>query len=80
MGMASFSQIREAMHAQPFRPFTVHLVDGRTYFVKHPDFIAIPTSPRGRDLTIHDDEGPHYLDLTLVVEIHPKPVTAQADA
>jgi hypothetical protein len=70
------------MHAAPFRPFTVHLVDGRTYSVKHPDFVAIPTTDRGRDLTIHDDDGPHHLDLNLVVEIHPAPLKAptQGDA
>ena len=50
--MATLEQVRDAMHRQPFLPFTVHLVDGRSYLVKHPDFIAIPESPRGRDLTI----------------------------
>jgi hypothetical protein len=66
------------MHAQPFRPFTVRLVDGRSYLVNHPDFIAIPTTERRRDLTVHDDDGPHYIDLLLVVEIHPQPPAAQA--
>jgi hypothetical protein len=65
------------MHAQPFRPFTVHLADGRSYLVRHPDFIAISTTDRGRDLTVHDDDGPHYIDLLLVVEIHPQPAAAQ---
>jgi len=71
--MATIEQVRNAMHAQPFLPFTIHLADGRRYLVKHPDFIAIPTTRRGRDLTVHDDDGPHYIDLGLVVEIHPQP-------
>jgi len=75
--MASPNQIRDLMHAQPFRAFTIHLVDGRTYFVKHPDFISISTNGRHRDLTVHDDDGVHLIDLNLVVELHPNPTPAQ---
>jgi hypothetical protein len=71
--MATIEQVRNAMHAVPFRPFTVRLVDGRAYSVRHPDFISIPTTARGRDLTVHDDNGPHWIDLGLVVELHPEP-------
>jgi hypothetical protein len=74
--MATIEQVRNVMHAVPFQPFTVHLVDGRRYLVKHPDFIAIPTTPRGRDLTVHDDDGPHLIDLNLVVELHAEPAAA----
>ena len=68
--MATIEQVRDAMHTQPFRAFTVKLVDGQSYTVKHPDFISVPTSPRGRDLVIHDDKGTHRIDLNLVVEVH----------
>jgi hypothetical protein len=74
--MAIIEQVCNAMHAHPFRPSTVHLVDGRTYFVKHPDFIAVSAHRRRPDLTIHDDAGPHFLDLGIVVEIHPQPAAA----
>ncbi len=76
--MATIEQVRNAMHAQPFQPFTVHLVDGRSYLVKHPDFISVSSQPRGRDLTVHDDNGPHYIDLGLVVEIHPQPAATSS--
>jgi hypothetical protein len=33
--------IREALHKQPFRPFTIRLADGRELRVPHPDFVAI---------------------------------------
>ncbi|MFI5458856.1 MAG: hypothetical protein ACHRXM_25795 [Isosphaerales bacterium] len=69
--MATIEQLRNATHAVPFQPFTVHLVDGRSYLVKHPDFIALPAPPRGRDLTVHDEDGPHWIDLNLVVELQP---------
>jgi len=73
--MAVLNQVRDAMHAQPFRAFTVYLADGRSYLVKHPDFIAIPPTARGRDLTIQDDDGSHLIDMGLIVEIHiPNPV------
>jgi hypothetical protein len=68
--MAIIEQVRDAMHTQPFRAFTVKLVDGQSYAVKHPDFISVPTSPRGRDLVIHDKEGMHLIDLSLVVDVH----------
>ena len=68
--MATVEQVRDAMHTQPFRAFTVKLVDGESYTVKHPDFISVPTLPRGRDLVIHDDKGTHRIDLNLIVEVH----------
>jgi len=67
--MATIEQIREAMHTQPFLGFTVKLVDGQSYRVKHPDFIAVPESPRGRNLVVHDREGMHLIDLNVVVEL-----------
>jgi len=33
--MATRNQVRKAMHAQPFQPFTLHLADGRKFVVKH---------------------------------------------
>jgi hypothetical protein len=68
------------MHVAPFRPFRVYLVDGRSYLVRHPDFISVAASGRHRDLTIQDDDGPHYLDLGLVVELHPETVPSQAES
>ena len=72
--MPTIEQVRNAMHRQPFRGFTVRLVDGRSYHVKHRDFISVPETPRGRDLVIHDKET-HHVDILLVVEIdEPEPV------
>jgi len=69
--MATIRRLRNATHAIPFQPFTVHLIDGRSYLVKHPDFIALPAPPRGRDLAVHDEDCPHWIDLNLVVELQP---------
>lgn len=54
--------------ATPFRPFDVHLADGRVYHVAHPDFLA--RSPSGRTITIYqpDDSGAD-IDLLLVTAL-----------
>jgi hypothetical protein len=33
--------IREALHRQPFEPFSIRLADGRSVPVCHPDFVAV---------------------------------------
>src|SRR5262245_10035992 len=42
----TLDQIRAAHFARPFRPFFLHLADGRTLHVPHPEFLAY--SPAGR--------------------------------
>jgi hypothetical protein len=72
--MATIEQVRDAMHTAPFRGFTLKLTDGPEYFVRHPDFISVPVSPRGRDVVIHDDKGTHCIDILHVVEVeYPDP-------
>lgn len=82
--MATREQVRDAMHQAPFRPFTVRLTDGRSYVVRHPDFVSVPASDRGRDLVIHDDAGTHRIDLLHVVEVEEpdpgRPGSAEARA
>ena len=75
--MATTEQIRRAMHRHPFVPFTLRLVDGTSYVIKHPDFIAVPPTPRGREATYYEEgtrDGAgeyttHLIDLGLVPEI-----------
>ena len=56
------------MHQQPFRPFTIHMVDGRAFEVAHPDFVA--QSHSGRTVIVfHPDESYSILDLLLMSEI-----------
>lgn len=33
--------VREALHTQPFIPFSIRLADGRSLPVPHPDFVAL---------------------------------------
>jgi hypothetical protein len=59
--------------AQPFRPFIVNLVSGRSLTVKHPDYAA--ASRDGRELTSYDDNGAHYVEMLMVDVIEPVPRT-----
>jgi hypothetical protein len=67
--MATRDQVRDAIHQQPFLGFTVRLTDGRSFHIRHPDFISIPTTERRRNVAVHDDGGMHLIDLLHIVEV-----------
>jgi hypothetical protein len=74
--MAQIEAIRRAMSAQPFRPFSIRLVDGRIYQVPHPDWLAIPPVQRPREIFYFVAEGSgsdnfetHWIDLALISEV-----------
>jgi hypothetical protein len=67
----TIEQLRTVHQAQPFRPFTMHLADGRTLKVPHREFLS--HSPSGRTVIVHDsDESFSIVDLLLVtrLEVH----------
>lgn len=70
-------QLREAHKAQPFEPFRLRLVDGRTYFVPHPDFFYV--SPTG-GLVIVCEEGDitNFLDFAQITAIEQAPSSIPA--
>jgi len=47
-------------------PFTVRLVDGRSFKVEHRDFISVPNFPRGRNVMIHEGKHVHEVDILLI--------------
>ena len=49
--MMNLDPIRKRLHEQ-FKPFTLHLTDGRKIAVPHPDFIAV-----GRGIVVVVDEN-----------------------
>lgn len=64
----TIEQLRGVHRAQPFRPFTIHLADGRSEVVAHPDFLS--HSPTGRTIIVyHADDSFSILDLLLVTEL-----------
>ncbi len=67
-------QLRALREAAPFRPFTIHLADGRTLTVPHRDFVS--QSPGGRTIIVYrSDESFSVVDLFLVTELEVHPQT-----
>jgi hypothetical protein len=61
-------QLRIMRDANPFRPFTIHLADGRSFSVPHRDFVS--QSPGGRTIIVYGSgESFSILDLYLVTEL-----------
>ena len=62
-------KLRAAVQAVPFRPFTLHMADGRSFEIRHPDFLLI--GPDGRTaFAFSGSEGEFsILDVMLMTEI-----------
>lgn len=48
-------QLRAARRVIPFRPFKIHLSDGRQFRVRHPDFFFV--SPGGETVFVFNRKG-----------------------
>jgi hypothetical protein len=57
--------LTKILRAQPFRPFRIHMADGRNFLVEHQDFIS--RSPSGRTVIVHSrDDSFEVLDMLLM--------------
>ena len=64
----TIEQLRAAYEAQPFRPFVMHLADGREIPVAHREFIM--TVPSGRTVVVaQPDDRLNIIDLLLVTDL-----------
>jgi hypothetical protein len=64
----TIERLREAYQAQPFRPFTMHLADGRRIPVLHRDFVM--AVPSGRTVIVcQPDDSLNIIDLLLVTDL-----------
>lgn len=69
-------QLRAAREANPFRPFTLHMADGRAFRVPHRDYLSL--SPGGRTVIVYQsDEAFSILDLFLTTELAMEPPSGQ---
>lgn len=67
----TIDQIRRLYEAQPFRPFTLHLADGREIPVVHREFMA--SAPSGRTVIVYQpDDSFNIVDLLLVTDLEVK--------
>jgi hypothetical protein len=61
----TIEQLTQMQHTLPFRPYRIHLADGRHLDVRHQDFVA--RSPAGRTAIVYkEDETWEVIDLLLV--------------
>ena len=68
----TIEKIRDLYNAQPFRPFILHLADGRAVPVDHPEFLA--AAPSGRTVVIYQpDDTMNIVDLLLVTDLEVRP-------
>jgi hypothetical protein len=64
-------KIREALHAQPFRPFSIHVADGGRLVVPHQDFVAV--EPAGREIIVYRANNSHQIvDVLLITRLEMK--------
>jgi len=58
--------------AEPFRPFVLHLADGRAVPVHHREFLA--SAPSGRTVIVYQpDDSFNVVDLLLVTDLEVRP-------
>lgn len=71
-------QIRDAKRAQPFKPFSLNLADGRHFLVDHPEFILV--SRDNRTVVVDDVEGhTEHIDAMLVTSLSFAPAQRSSD-
>jgi len=64
----TMEQIRQLYNAVPFKPFVIHLADGRQIPVKHREFMAL--SPSGRTIVVYQaNDAANIIDLLLVTDL-----------
>jgi len=68
----TIEQLRQMHSQRPFQPFDIHLADGRSIPVLHPEFLS--RSPSGRTIAVAvNDEAHEIIDLLLVTSLKPRP-------
>ncbi|MCE9548190.1 MAG: hypothetical protein K8T25_22180 [Planctomycetia bacterium] len=70
----TIEQLKVVYDAVPFKPFVLHLADGREIPVRHRDFIM--SAPSGRTIVVYQpDDTCNIIDLLLVTDLEFKPAS-----
>ena len=64
-------QLRQSLRSAPFQPFRIHLADGRSFDVQHPEFAWLVTTGRTIHVFSHEDRASEQIDVPLIVSIGP---------
>ena len=62
----TINEFRNCLSAAPFRPFVVHLADGQTIPVVHPDFVMVTGQGRTAIICRPEDDWFSIVDLLLI--------------
>ena len=73
----TINEFRNVLSAAPFRPFIVHLADGRTIPVVHPDFVFFTGRGRTAIISRPDDDWFAIVDLLLMSHVEVPGETAR---
>lgn len=67
----TIEQVKQLYNSAPFKPFIIHLADGRRVPVKHREFMA--TLPSSRTIVVYEqDDSFNIIDLLLVTSLEVK--------
>jgi hypothetical protein len=67
----TIEKLKELYDTQPFKPFVIHLADGREIPVRHRHFIM--AAPSGRTIVVmQPDDSMNIIDLLLVTDVELK--------
>lgn len=68
------------MHAAPFLPFILHMADGHSHLVPHPDFIAITGLGNYVAVNNPDNDSTAFIDVSLITQLVVSPLHIRGDA
>lgn len=78
-------EIRKHLRREPFRPFRVHLSDGSSYDVEHPELMAVSRTEIAIALRLESDDIPDRMvscdpDYVTRIETLDEPQASEAGA
>ena len=65
----TIEQLRKAYRAEPFKPFTISLTDGRRFYVGHQEYLLIAPQAQRTFVVASEDEDYSVVDLLLVTSL-----------
>ncbi len=68
--MTTFNELRRRLKSEPFQPFVIHMSDGRTFTVRHPELLHVfPGMERTAVQGIPEDQSTEVLSLIHITSI-----------
>lgn len=66
----TMDELRNIQRASPFQPFRVRMADGRSFEIKHPEFMYVPPGRNARTFVLTSDEGlMEWFNILLVTSV-----------